>query len=453
MIKKLFLTLCLLFVTSHAIAGAMRAPRFKTPSVGHMTKQPGYQARRAANGDYRVSYDAKQPVGAAANDPSFAANVAYDLAKGKVVDTIVNGAKKGKITPAQVAAGVIGTLLLDELIDAGLEWMEEQKQWQPKPEIAGTFEIGCPSVTRGGYSAMRSAAIQCLYGATGDNRALTQTTFYKQYSNGSIEFRFNGYSAHANRVSTTSPASPPATDAEIDAAASKVADTADPNQLIEEVTKIDQIEIMGNEQQTAIITNPEVWGEVTDGNTTITVNPDGTTTTTTRTNQDRWVASPSTQVTPALDPSINVNKDTITTETTTTKNPDGSVGPSTTTTTTSPQANPNSNPQEPEDYGEPTDTPFGEIPKFWEAKYPEGIKGVWNANKPTPDNTAFLQAIKSMFPSFGGGSCPSWNLSFNISKNMNYGSGSISIPCDILRICGLIILATAAFTSRKIIFG
>ncbi|WP_230849227.1 hypothetical protein, partial [Ralstonia solanacearum] len=99
-----------------------------------------------------------------------------------------------------------------------------------------------------------------------------------------------------------------------------------------------------------------------------------------------------------------------------------------------------------------SDTPFGDVPKLYDAKYKEGMLGVWKASKPNVQTTAFYQAIASMFPTVGGGSCPAFSLNLNVMAQGNYGVRSIDVPCSLFQTIGLIILATAAFTARKILF-
>ncbi|MBB6593146.1 hypothetical protein HXP34_18445 [Ralstonia solanacearum] len=129
----------------------------------------------------------------------------------------------------------------------------------------------------------------------------------------------------------------------------------------------------------------------------------------------------------------------------TTKCPDAT----TTTTTNSDTGNTGSSSQ-PND--SVSDTPFGDVPKLYDAKYKEGMLGVWKASKPNVQTTAFYQAIASMFPTLGGGSCPAFSLNLNVMAQGNYGVRSIDVPCSLFQTIGLIILATAAFTARKILF-
>lgn len=99
-----------------------------------------------------------------------------------------------------------------------------------------------------------------------------------------------------------------------------------------------------------------------------------------------------------------------------------------------------------------SDTSMPPVPELYEQKYPDGLTGVWNAKKPDISSTQFWQGVKQMFPSFGSGSCPSWSMGFNILPSVSLGTHSLTVPCWIFQAIGLIILTTAAFTARKIIF-
>jgi hypothetical protein len=97
----------------------------------------------------------------------------------------------------------------------------------------------------------------------------------------------------------------------------------------------------------------------------------------------------------------------------------------------------------------------GKLPdhgKLYTPKYPGGIAGVWQSSGPNIGSTAFGQGLSNMFPSFGPGQCPSWSFDLNFGSGMNLGSFPLAPPCWVFHACGLIILATAAFTARKIIF-
>ncbi|ABR91675.1 Hypothetical protein mma_1783 [Janthinobacterium sp. Marseille] len=176
--------------------------------------------------------------------------------------------------------------------------------------------------------------------------------------------------------------------------------------------------------------------------------------------------------TPRADGSTDTTtvKETTTVNPTTAGNTQGTVKttyPSTTTQTTTVTNNVTNNtttsttvvnnaPVEPESKDDEdlsfVDPDMPEVPELYEQKYPDGIAGVWRDNKPNIESTQFWQGIKTMFPNFGGGQCPAWSMSFNIMPGANYGSLPFDTPCWIFQAIGLIILTTAAFTARKIIF-
>jgi hypothetical protein len=100
-----------------------------------------------------------------------------------------------------------------------------------------------------------------------------------------------------------------------------------------------------------------------------------------------------------------------------------------------------------------SDAAMPDVPKLYTQKYPEGIAGAWRDHKPNISNTQFWAGVRSMFPEIGsGGACPNFSMSFGIGNLANYGSIPFDIPCWIYQAIGLIMLTTAAFAARKIIF-
>lgn len=99
------------------------------------------------------------------------------------------------------------------------------------------------------------------------------------------------------------------------------------------------------------------------------------------------------------------------------------------------------------------DSTMPELTDLYEQKYPDGVKGVIAAKWPQIKATSFIEGLNSFFPSFGGGSCPSFTLNLNIAPWANFGTHPVPILCWVLQACGLILLATATFTARAIIFN
>jgi hypothetical protein len=100
-----------------------------------------------------------------------------------------------------------------------------------------------------------------------------------------------------------------------------------------------------------------------------------------------------------------------------------------------------------------TDTDLPEQPKLYERKYPNGLQGVWNDQKTALMATP-LASLQSVFaPSIAGGSCPSWTFNANIGPNMNYGTGVISPPCWLWTALKAIVIVSALFVARGLVFG
>lgn len=172
--------------------------------------------------------------------------------------------------------------------------------------------------------------------------------------------------------------------------------------------------------------------------------PDGTTET--ATTKEKTTVTPKTEGT-----TIGDSKTTFPSQTITTTTIVNNTTNETTTNTTIVNNEQSEQGSEPEDYTF-TDTDMPPVPELYQQKYPDGISGVWRDHKPDIASTQFWQGIKQMFPNFGGGSCPAWSMSFNLGALGNYGTMPFDVPCWIFQAIGLILMTTAAFTARKIIF-
>lgn len=187
------------------------------------------------------------------------------------------------------------------------------------------------------------------------------------------------------------------------------------------------------------VTAPPVTTPERTKSTSTKTNPDGSVDTTT--------VKDTTTVTPKVDGTTVGNTSiTFVTNTTTTSTTTNNVTNQTTIVETTEEAT------DSEDDLSFQDPSFSDVPTLYEQKYPDGIAGVWRDSKPDVAGTQFWQGIQQMFPSFGGGTCPAWSLSFNILPGANFGSMPFNVPCWIFQAVGLILMTTAAFTARKIIF-
>lgn len=89
------------------------------------------------------------------------------------------------------------------------------------------------------------------------------------------------------------------------------------------------------------------------------------------------------------------------------------------------------------------------------ARYPAGLTGIWEAKKDQLLSSAFINSIEESFGDLGtgGGQCPAFSLDFSMGSLGNYGTVAIEVDCWIWHAVGLIILTTAVFTARQILFG
>lgn len=176
-------------------------------------------------------------------------------------------------------------------------------------------------------------------------------------------------------------------------------------------------------------------------------NADGTTSTTTTNTQTNF--------------DMNYSSDGFTAnpnKVTTTKNPDGS-----TTETVEKEEDNSTTVQKPGEPDEEREDPLDKeytftnpdmpkVPSFYEQKYPDGLKSVWDDNKSRFDSSAFISFMKSFVPSFSG-SCPTWGLPMNIMAQASYGYVTFANICYVFDFVKVVIIATAVFTARKIMFG
>jgi len=98
-------------------------------------------------------------------------------------------------------------------------------------------------------------------------------------------------------------------------------------------------------------------------------------------------------------------------------------------------------------------SPVTKVSSFYKQKYKKGIKGVWDAKIALINQTPVFKLISTFTSGPSGGSCPTWMLDLNIMRGANFGSHNIAPPCSLWSIIKGIVLISAFFASRKIIFG
>lgn len=93
-----------------------------------------------------------------------------------------------------------------------------------------------------------------------------------------------------------------------------------------------------------------------------------------------------------------------------------------------------------------------EVPDFYEQKYPDGFAGVWDAHKASLAGSAFVGLIGALAPDWGdGGSCPEFELPSPLMGLVM--SGNFAPPCWLWPILRVVVVITALFAARRIIFG
>lgn len=174
---------------------------------------------------------------------------------------------------------------------------------------------------------------------------------------------------------------------------------------------------------------PTVSGpSTTEGTTSTTRNSDGTSTTTT-TNY-----------------SHNYNNNTVNTtvNTTVTTFNNNNVVIDTKTTTSTPDK---------QEEASPVDTALPPLPKLYERKYPDGLVGVWNSRKAELNSSPLLRLIGGLTPTIStSGGCPQFTIPAKIGPLL-FGTGYQGPPCYIWDFCKVVILLSAAFLARALIFG
>lgn len=102
-----------------------------------------------------------------------------------------------------------------------------------------------------------------------------------------------------------------------------------------------------------------------------------------------------------------------------------------------------------------TDTPLTGIPELYKQKYPDGISGVWNSFKTKFNQTPFVNLIHQLTPNIpSGGSCPAWTIDLSWTPGGSMGVYRLGDDyCFIWPILKIIIIITALFTARRLVFG
>ena len=91
--------------------------------------------------------------------------------------------------------------------------------------------------------------------------------------------------------------------------------------------------------------------------------------------------------------------------------------------------------------------------KSWiEPKYPEGMKTVYDAHKEAFQQSSVNQYLQAFNPTISGTLVESWQFCFNFDF-VSLGCHDVAIPPYVLSFVRLIVLITAGFLARRLIFG
>jgi hypothetical protein len=108
---------------------------------------------------------------------------------------------------------------------------------------------------------------------------------------------------------------------------------------------------------------------------------------------------------------------------------------------------------EPGEEADFSDKALPDLPKLYEPKYPDGPKGVWNAEIGKIKASPLFQLPSKLGPNLGdSGGCPQWTIPLNLGI-ANFGTQDVSLPCSVwafLRVCCIV---GALFLARALIFG
>ena len=191
--------------------------------------------------------------------------------------------------------------------------------------------------------------------------------------------------------------------------------------------------------ESSSLTGPATVSGGSTSSTTTSLNPDGTTTTTTTTRRVDH------------DVSYGPGHFDVGTRVTETTEVDGEQTSQTVIEDTSTPSE-DAPEQEPEEQYTFEDTDLPEVEPFYEPQYPDGLSGVWDSFSADVQSTAFMEFLGSFVPQFAG-SCPSFNINLTIASWASYGSMDFPSLCYIFDFIKIIMLATAVFTARALIFG
>lgn len=90
---------------------------------------------------------------------------------------------------------------------------------------------------------------------------------------------------------------------------------------------------------------------------------------------------------------------------------------------------------------------------WYESGYPDGIIGIWQEHSDGLKQTPMFEFLNQFSQLSASGAQPDWNMCFNFGAAGDFGCKSVEIPAIIWAFIKIMILCTAAFLCRALIFG
>lgn len=92
-------------------------------------------------------------------------------------------------------------------------------------------------------------------------------------------------------------------------------------------------------------------------------------------------------------------------------------------------------------------------PGLWEAKYPQGLSGVWDQRKQQLTAAPLGQLAGQLLPGFNGGSPPSWTFDFDFGPLGNFGQHQLTPDSNIWGMLRAIVIVSALIFAFRLVFG
>lgn len=359
-----------------------------------------------------------------------------------VAEAAASALRKGKINPGAVVA----TLLADYAIQKGWEWMNDAKCelspvcWQaPSDNIKESTASECDQYAlawgKMGTYIVHIPGWVCVQtmGEGGPSFSSSRCLWKNNVPVGGGQFAGYYMCPEASPVKYGKNAI--ASQSDIDNLAKDYYYT-NPQPLFDGFMKEGTIFNLDDSTPTTTSGSP-VTGPKSVSSSGTTKNPDGSV--------SEWKTETQTEYTPkgdgTLGGNINIEKTTTSTTTTNTCTGSGSCSTSSNTSTEKPKPDPTW-----------SDPDMPKITELYKQKYPNGVSGVWQQKSEALKQTAFMRSLATLVPSVSSGSCPSFSLNTN-NGWVNGGEQAIPVPCWVYSFIRAVILLTAVFFARSIVFG